>query len=199
MRCPFASTQYHERRAIRCSRRRPRSWFLGVHSLAARPPLLSGGVRLQTTEEDEKPHPVHPSHSGNIAITIITQAGGRCVCEMTPSLEGRTGPSVRFHGQNPKYAIAVGLESLARTLRLETEAEQQVDWEAVDGSPSGAVKERRFHVILHYERVAEEESKFEAMHNTLLGNTAVENAEIAIIQVDPDLPVEAWERRHKHS
>src|SRR5712691_11862163 len=26
---------------MRCSRRRPRSWFLGVHCLSARPPLLS--------------------------------------------------------------------------------------------------------------------------------------------------------------
>jgi len=50
---------------------------------------------------------------------------------------------------------------------------------------------------LHYERVAEEESKFEAMHNTLLGNTVVENAEISIIQVDPELPIKSPKRRRK--
>jgi hypothetical protein len=142
---------------------------------------------------------VPASNSGTSTITVISQAGGRCVCEMTPSLEGRTGPAMRFHGQSAKHAIAVGLESLARTLRLEAEAEHEVDWEAVDRSPSGAVQEKRFHVILRYERVMEEESRFEAMHNTLLGNTVVENAEIAIIQVDPDLPIEAWERRPKES
>src|SRR5207302_285143 len=124
---------------------------------------------------------------GNIAVTIIPGAGGCCVCEVTPSLGGRTGPTKRFHGQNPNHAIAVGLEDLARTFRKEAEAEQKVDWEAVDRLPSGKVNEKRFHVILHYERVAEEESKFEAMQNTLLGNTVVENAEITIIQVDPDL------------
>ncbi len=135
--------------------------------------------------------------SGNIAITVISEARGRCICEVTPSLEGRTRPTKRFHGQNPKHAIAVALENLARMFRMEAEAEQKVDWEAVDRPLSGKVNEKRFHVILHYERVAEEESKFEAMHNTLIGNTIVENAEIAIIQVDPNLPIEPWEKRHK--
>ena len=61
-------------------------------------------------------------------------------------------------------------ENLARTFRMEAEAEQNIDWDAVDRSPSGKVDEKRFHVILHYERVAEEESKFEAMVNTQMGN-----------------------------
>ena len=43
-------------------------------------------------------------------------------------------------------------------------------------------------MILHYEQVVEEESKFEALTSIRLGNTVVENAEIAVIQVDPDLP-----------
>jgi hypothetical protein len=50
-------------------------------------------------------------------------------------------------------------------------------------------------VILHYERLVEDESKFDAAHNTLLGNTVVENAELTIIQVDPDLPKLAWKGR----
>jgi hypothetical protein len=95
-------------------------------------------------------------NSGNIAITVIPQANGRYVCEATSSLEGRSGPTMRFHGQNPKHAIAVTLENLARTFRIEAEAEQHLDWDAVDRSPSGTVNEKRFHVILHYERVAEE-------------------------------------------
>jgi len=67
----------------------------------------------------------------------------------------------------------------------------------VDRSTSGKGIDKRFHVILHYERVAEEESKFEALENTLMGNTVVENAEISIIQVDPDLPIEPLEIRRK--
>ena len=38
---------------------------------------------------------------------------------------------------------------------------------------------------------------FEAMTNTLLGNTVVENAELTIIQVDPDFPKLAWKSRFK--
>jgi phosphoribosylformylglycinamidine (FGAM) synthase PurS component len=78
---------------------------------------------------------------------------------------------------------------------MEAEAEQNIDWEAVDRSPSGKVNEKRFHVILHYEHVTEDESKFDAMQNTLLGNTVIENAEVSIIQVAPDLPIEPLERR----
>ena len=81
---------------------------------------------------------------------------------------------------------------------MEAEAEQRLDWEAVDRSASGKAIDKRFHVILHYERVAEEESKFEAMTNTLLGNTVVENAEVTIIQVDPGFPKLAWKRRREH-
>lgn len=134
-------------------------------------------------------------YSGAIAITVIPQANGRCVCEVTPSLAGRTGPTKRFHGQTSNHAIALALEDLAQGFRAEAEAEQDIAWEAVDRSPSGKVINKRFHVILHFERVTEEESKFEAMHNTLLGNTVVENATIAIIQVDPDLPKPEWTGR----
>jgi hypothetical protein len=145
------------------------------------------------------PQPVPASNSGNIAITVVPQANGRSICQVTPSLEGRTSPTKSFHGQTPKHAIAIALENLARKFRIEAEAEQNVDWEAVDRSSSGKLSEKRFHVILHYERVVEEESKFEAMVNTQMGNTVVENAEISIIQVDPDLSVEPLERWHKPS
>ena len=40
-----------------------------------------------------------------------------------------------------------------------------------------------------------DESKFEAMHNTILGNAVIENAEVSIVQIDPELPNEPWERR----
>jgi hypothetical protein len=135
----------------------------------------------------------------NIAITVIPQADGRYICEVTPSLKERTSPTKRIHGQNPKHAIAIALEQVARTLRMEVEAEQNIDWEAVDRSPTGQVNRKRFHVILHYERVAEEESKFEAMVNTQMGNAVVENAEISIIEIDPDLPIEPLAKWHRES
>jgi phosphoribosylformylglycinamidine (FGAM) synthase PurS component len=43
---------------------------------------------------------------------------------------------------------------------------------------------------LHYERIAKDESKFEAMHNTMLGNTVVENAKISVIEIEPDIEIE---------
>ena len=46
---------------------------------------------------------------------------------------------------------------------------------------------------------SQDESKFEATVNTQMGNTVIENAEISIIQVDPDLPVERFERRNAES
>jgi len=141
--------------------------------------------------------PVTTPKSGDIAIAIVPQANGRYVCEVTPSLDGRAGSTRRFHGQSPNHAIAIALENLAHAFRLQAEAEQNIDWDAVDRSTSGKGIDKRFHVILHYERVAEEESKFEALENTLMGNTVVENAEISIIQVDPDLPIEPLEIRRK--
>lgn len=133
--------------------------------------------------------------SGNIAIHVIPQAARSWVCEVTVSLPGRNVPTKSFHGQTQNHAIALALEDLARAFRTEAEAEQNIDWEAVERSASGEAINKRFHVVLHYERVAEDESKFEAMTNTLLGNTVIENAEIAIIQVDSGLPKPEWAGR----
>lgn len=135
---------------------------------------------------------------GTIAIAVIPQGNGRYVCQVTPYLGGKTGTTKSFQGQTANHAIAVALEDLARTLRAESESEQNVGWEAVNRSPSGKVIDKRFHVIMHYERLVAEESKFEAMTNTLLGNTVVENAELTIIQVDPDFPMLAWKGRFEH-
>ncbi|TWH43648.1 hypothetical protein CAL7102_07389 [Dulcicalothrix desertica PCC 7102] len=44
--------------------------------------------------------------------------------------------------------------------------------------------------ILHYERIIKAESKFEALQDTLLGNTVVENAKVTLIEIDPNLPVQ---------
>jgi phosphoribosylformylglycinamidine (FGAM) synthase PurS component len=48
--------------------------------------------------------------------------------------------------------------------------------------------------MLHYEDTITAESQFEAMHNTIIGNTVVENAKITVIEIAPDLPVESLTR-----
>jgi hypothetical protein len=133
--------------------------------------------------------------SGTIALSVTPQANGRYLCEVRPSSEIGGGTMKGFPGQTAKHAIANALENLAGALRKEAEAGQNVEWDSADRSPSGTVSNKRFHVILHYERLVEEESKFEAMHNTMLGNSVVENGEITIIQVDRDFPKLAWKSR----
>jgi hypothetical protein len=130
------------------------------------------------------------SNSGSIAFTVTQQADGFYVCEMTLSPEQPNKPSKRFHGQSQKHAISIALEDLARKFRDEAETEQNIGWQDVERSPSGENILKHYHVILHYDRIAEDESKFEAMHNTIMGNTVVENANITVIQIDPSLPVE---------
>lgn len=134
--------------------------------------------------------------SGTIAIKVAQRRDGRYLCEVRPSSEIAEGATRRFHGQTATHAIANSLEYLARRMRAEAEAGQQLAWEAADPPPKASA-DKRFHVIVHYERLIDEESKFEAMHNTLLGNTVVENAEITVIQVDPDYPELGWGRRFK--
>ncbi len=135
------------------------------------------------------------TNSGTIGVHVVPQPNGSWVCTMTSSFAGRERATKSVHGQSPNHAIALALEGVALAFRREAEAEQNVDPEAVDRSPSGEIINKRFHVILHYEDVAEEESKFEAMANTLLGNTVIENAEVSIIQIDPGLPEPEWVSR----
>jgi len=138
-----------------------------------------------------------PTKSDNIAISVTPGENGHYLCRLTLTLQGRTREPQSFQGQSPNHAIAIALEDLARELRLQSEAEQNLAWDAVERSLSGDVMEKRFHVVLHYERVVSEESKFEAMHRTLLGNTVIENAEISIIRVDPELPIAPWKGRRE--
>jgi hypothetical protein len=137
--------------------------------------------------------------SGIIALTVIPQANGRFVCEVTPALAGRAVTTKSFHGQTAKHAIANALEDLARALRADVEAGQNVEWDAATRSPSGIVNDKRFHVIVHYERLVDEESKFEAKHSTLLGNSVIENAEVTLIQEAPDFPELGWKSRFEEA
>ena len=61
-------------------------------------------------------------------------------------------------------------------------------------SDSGEPINKYYHVIVHYEEISEAESQFEAVHNTMMGNTIVENARIAAIEISPDIEIEPLER-----
>jgi hypothetical protein len=93
-----------------------------------------------------------------------------------------------------EHAIAIALEQLADEYRQIAEEKQNIDWETVERSDSGEPIAKYYHVILHYEHIAEEESKFEAIHNTIMGNTVVENAKITVIEIDQNIPIDLLTR-----
>ncbi|HBE20568.1 MAG TPA: hypothetical protein DEG17_13085 [Cyanobacteria bacterium UBA11149] len=126
--------------------------------------------------------------TGTIAIAVFPQDNGQYVCEITPSLSNRTPNCTRFHGQTKEHAIAIALENLAHQYREEAESDQNIDYLAVEKSESGEAIQNHYHITVHYEEIAEGESKFEARHNTILGNTIVENANISVIKVCPEMP-----------
>lgn len=132
--------------------------------------------------------------TGTIAIAVLPQANGQYSCQLSPALSDRDHDDIQCYGQTPEHALANALEQLADRYRQIAEEQQNLDWDAVERTESGEPVDKRYHVILHYERTAEDESKFEAMHNTIMGNTVVENAKITVIEIDPDLPIEPLER-----
>ena len=125
---------------------------------------------------------------GNIAITILPQSNGQYSCEIASTLTNSPISPQISHGQSSDHAIAIALEQLAHAYRLRSEEQQNLDWETVERSESGGAIEKQYHVIVHFEHVITEESKFEAFHNTIVGNTVVENAQVSVIQINIDLP-----------
>jgi hypothetical protein len=123
----------------------------------------------------------------SIQISTMSQDNGHIICELT----NPAGAPIRAYGQTPEHAIACALEQLADQYRELAEAQQNPDWDAVEQSESGEPIDREFHVILHYESTITTSCKFEAMHDTIMGNTVVENAKITVIEISPDLPIES--------
>jgi hypothetical protein len=129
--------------------------------------------------------------AGTIAIDVCAQSNGQYLCQISSSLSDRPDEQSNFYGQTKEHAIAIALEHLATRYRQRAEESQNhIDWDAVELSDSGEPIEKCYHVILHYERIAKEESKFEAMQNTLLGNTVVEMGKLSIIEISPDIPLQ---------
>ena len=123
----------------------------------------------------------------NFAINVYPQNNGWYICELS-NLSTNT---IRCYGQTGDHAIANALENLAANYRQIAEDQQKnIAWEETQKSETGEVIDNFYHVILHYEDIIEVESKFEALHNTIIGNTVVENAIITVIEIDQDLPIE---------
>jgi hypothetical protein len=128
----------------------------------------------------------------NLTLTTHPQANGHSLCDLTNS----TGDPIRSHGQTPDHAIANALEQLANRYRKTADAQQNIDWYAVEESESGEAIEKEYHVILHYETIRIAESKFDAMHDTMMGNTVVTSATINVIEISPDLAIEPLQRSY---
>ena len=128
------------------------------------------------------------SIQGNIAITALTQSTGQYCCELSSTLIDSPIVPKPSYGQSADYAIAIALERLAQDYRERAEEQQNLVPLAVERSPSGEVIEKKYHVVVHFEDVLMEESKFEASHSTMLGNTIIENAKINIYEISPHLP-----------
>ncbi|RCJ28384.1 hypothetical protein A6770_23950 [Nostoc minutum NIES-26] len=137
---------------------------------------------------------VNPDITGTITIAVQPQDNGQYVCQLSSSLNDSPRENIQCYGQTKEHAIAIALEQLADDYRQIAEERQNIAWDTVERSDSGEPIAKHYHVILHYERIAEEESKFEAMHNTIMGNTVVENANITVIEIDPDIPIEPLTR-----
>jgi phosphoribosylformylglycinamidine (FGAM) synthase PurS component len=132
----------------------------------------------------------NPEHlTGTLSIAVLPQEAGEFLCQLSSCFSDRNPEDIQCYGQTPDHAIAIALEQLAETYRQRAEERQNLDWEAVEHSETGTPIEQRYHVMVHYEDTITAESKFEAMHNTLLGNTVVENAKITVIKIADDLPV----------
>ncbi|AVH63786.1 hypothetical protein [Nostoc sp. 'Peltigera membranacea cyanobiont' N6] len=137
---------------------------------------------------------VNPDITGTITIAVQPQDNGQYICHLSSSLSDSPRENIQCYGQTQEHAIAIALEQLADDYRKIAEERQNIAWDTVERSNSGEPIAKHYHVILHYERIAQEESKFEAMHNTIMGNTVVENANITVIEIDPDIPIELLTR-----
>ncbi|MDJ0620170.1 MAG: hypothetical protein QNJ63_26100 [Calothrix sp. MO_192.B10] len=96
-----------------------------------------------------------------VTINVFSDDNGRYLCRISPSVD-QPSHEIRCCGQSEEHAIAIALEQLASQYRQIAEKRQNKDWEAVERSASGEPIEKRYHVILHYERIIKAESKFEA-------------------------------------
>lgn len=119
---------------------------------------------------------MNQSDSLTINLTLKVEANEKqtFVCQID-SNSSDAALSTVGEGQTPEHAIAIALERLAEQYRNMAELNELT---------SEAGQKKRYHVILHYERMVTEDSKFDALHNILIGNVVVENAKRWAIEID---------------
>lgn len=125
--------------------------------------------------------------TGNIPMTLQPLDNGQHICKLGLAFKNDTESGFQCYGQTADHAIANALEHLAAHYRQQTTNQQRLDW--TDEEKTG-----HFHVILHYERIAENETVWESSFNTIIGNTVVENAQISVIEIQPTLPIHPLEQ-----
>jgi hypothetical protein len=124
----------------------------------------------------------------NLSITVTLENNGYYLCQLSNPLPDSSPNTINCYGQTQEHAIAIALEQLAENYRQIAEEQQNVDMLTVERSLDGEAISKLYHVTLHFECTIDAESKFEAMHDTIMGNTVVENGKITIIEVAEDLP-----------
>ncbi|MFN9533351.1 MAG: hypothetical protein ACK59W_02705 [Pseudanabaena sp.] len=124
----------------------------------------------------------------NISINVTLENKGYYLCHLSNPLPDPSQSTINRYGQTQEHAIAIALEQLADRFRQIVEDQQNVDMLTVERSPDGEAISKLYHVTLHFECTIDAESKFEAMHDTIMGNTVVENGKITVIEVSEDLP-----------
>lgn len=126
--------------------------------------------------------------SENLSINVTLENNSYYLCQLTNPLPDPSQNNINCYGQTQEHAIAIALEQLADKYRQIAEEKQNVDMLTVERLSDGEVINKLYHITLHFECTIDAESKFEAMHNTIMGNTVVENSKITVIEVAEDLP-----------
>jgi hypothetical protein len=126
-----------------------------------------------------------------LEIEVSFKGDGQYFCRLSRLPEIGSAPiaNISCDGQLPEHALAIALEQLASEYRRMAEEIQNIPTLAVEKTAEGEPISKCFHVTVHFEGIFRGESKFEAIHNTLTGNTVVENAKVTAIEVDPTLQV----------
>ena len=124
-----------------------------------------------------------------LTITVTLENNSYYLCQLSNPLQDPSKNTISCYGQTQEHSIAIALEQLADQYRQIAEDQQNIDMLTVERSADGEAISKLYHVILHYECTIDAESKFEAMHDTIMGNTVVENGKITVIEVDKNLPI----------
>jgi hypothetical protein len=148
--------------------------------------------------------------TGVLGVTVFAKEAGHYVCQLSRSpevgaklalkagakqaIDNTPVADILCDGQTPEHALAIALEQLASEYRQMAEESQGIPTLAVEKTAEGEAIKKYFHVTVHFEGIFKDESKFEAIHNTLVGNTVVENAAVTAIAIDPGLQVNGAER-----